>query len=490
MLSKPRWWNPGTRTHLIGSTCLWRISLPTRYWKRITSAIQFSTLLQQETPVVRYFVYSTMLSKPRWWIPGSRTHLIESTCLWRILLPPRFWKCRIVAIQFLALLQQITPVLRYFVYSTMLSKPRWWNAGSRMLLFECTCLRRISLPPRYWKGIIAAIQFSTLLQQETPVVRYFVYSTMLSKPRWWNPSTRTHLIERTCLWRISLPPRYWKGITAAIQVSTLLQQETPVVRYFVYSTMLSKPRWWNPGTRTHLIESTCLWRMSLTTRNCTMLSKPRWWNPGTRTHLIERTCLWRISLPPRYWKGITATIQVSTLLQQETPVVRYFVYSTMLSTPRWWNAGFRTHLIESTCLWRISLPTRYWKGITSAIQFSTLLQQETPVVRYFVYSTMLSKPWWWNPGTRTLLIESTCLKRISRPPKFWNGIIAAIRFLAVLQRITPAVRYFVNYTLFNKLRWWNPGSRRHLIESTCLRRISLPPRLWEGVVAAIQFSAL
>ncbi|CAK9820251.1 hypothetical protein ANTQUA_LOCUS10569 [Anthophora quadrimaculata] len=552
MLSKKGWWNAGSRTLPIESTCPRRISLQPRFWKGTIAAIQFSALLQQETPVVRHFVIYTMFSNRLWWNAGSRTLLIESTCLTPISLPPRFWNGRIAAIQFLELRQQETPVVRHFVNYTMLSKRRWWNPGSRTLLIESTCLTPISLQPRFWKGRIAAIQFSALLQQETPVVRHFVIYTMFSNRLWWNAGSRTLPIESTCPRRISLQQRFWKGRIAAIQFSALLQQETPVVRRFVNYTMLSKRRWWNPGARTLLIESTCLTPISLPPRfwngriaaiqflelrqqetpvvrhfvNYTMLSKRRWWKPGSRTLLIESTCLTPISLQPRFWKGRIAAIQFSALLQQETsvvrhfvnytmlskrlwwnagiiaaiqflelrlqeiPVVRRFVNYTMLSKRRWWNPGARTLLIESTCLTPISLPPRFWNGRIAAIQFLELRQQETLVARHFVNYTMLSKRRWWNPGARTLLIESTCLTPISLPPRFWKGRIAAIQFSALLQQETPVVRRFVNYTMLSKRRWWNPGSRTLLIESTCLTPISLPPQFWNGRIAAIQFLAL
>ncbi|CAK9820249.1 hypothetical protein ANTQUA_LOCUS10568 [Anthophora quadrimaculata] len=205
----------------------------------------------------------------------------------------------------------------------------------------------------------------------------------------------------------------------------------------------------------------------------TMLSKQRWWNPGFRTLQYESTCPKHISLLSRIWIGITAAIQFSALLQQETPVARHFVYYTMFSKRLWWNAGSRTLPIKSTCPRRISLQPRFWKGRIAAIQFSALLQQETPVVRRFVNYTMLSKRRWWNPGARTLLIESTCLTPISLQPRFWNGRIAAIQFLELRQRETPVVRHFVNNTMLSKRQWWNAGSRTLIIESTCLRRISL-----------------
>ncbi|CAK9820245.1 hypothetical protein ANTQUA_LOCUS10566 [Anthophora quadrimaculata] len=121
--------------------------------------------------------------------------------------------------------------------------------------------------------------------------------------------------------------------------------------------------------------------------------------------------------------------------------------STMLSKKGWWNAGSQTLEIESTCPRRISLQPRFWKGRIAAIQFSALLQQETPVVRRFVNYTMLSKRRWWNPGSRKLLIESTCLTPISLPPRFWNGRIATIQFLALRQQESPVVQHFVNYTI-------------------------------------------
>ncbi|CAK9820219.1 hypothetical protein ANTQUA_LOCUS10553 [Anthophora quadrimaculata] len=105
-----------------------------------------------------------MLSKQRWRNPGSGTLLYEITCLKHVTLQPRFRKGRIAAIQFLALLQQEISVVRYFVNYIMLSKQRWWNSGSRTLLYESTCQKHISLQPRFWKGRKAAIQFLALSQ--------------------------------------------------------------------------------------------------------------------------------------------------------------------------------------------------------------------------------------------------------------------------------------------------------------------------------------
>ncbi|CAK9802786.1 hypothetical protein ANTQUA_LOCUS3462 [Anthophora quadrimaculata] len=435
----------GSRTLLTESTCLKHISLQPRFWKGRIAAIQFLELLQQETTVVRYFVnyillrflqqktpvlcyldYNPMLSKQRWWNSGSRTLLIESTCLKHISLQPRVWKARIAANQFSALLLLKTPVLTYFGYNTMLSR-------------------------------IAAVQFLAVLQQKTFLWRHFIYNPMLRKQRWGNSVSRTLLIESTCLKHISLQPRFWKGRIAANQFLELLQQETAVVRYFV---------------------------------NCTLLSKQRWWNAGSRTLLIERTCLRRISLPPRFWKGIIAAIRFLALLLLKTPVLTYFGYNTMLSKQRWWNPGSRTLLIESTCLKHISLQPRVWKGRIAAVQFLAVLQQKTFLWRHFIYNPMLRKQRWGNSVSRTLVIESTCLKHISLQPRFWKGRIAAIQFLELLQQETTVVRYFVNYTLLSKQRWWSAGSRTLLIERTCLRRISLPPRFWKGRIAAIQFSAL
>ncbi|CAK9820211.1 hypothetical protein ANTQUA_LOCUS10549 [Anthophora quadrimaculata] len=180
------------------------------------SRIPFLARLQQETNVVRYFVNYTMLSlstittentcsavfrvlchvkEATVWDSGTRTLLIESTRLQHTSHKPQFWKCRIAAIQFLAQLQQETPVVRYFVNYATLSKQRRWNAGSAMLLYESTCQKHISLPPRFWKGRKAAIQFLALLQQRTPVARYFVNYTMLSKQRWWNAGSLTLLYK-------------------------------------------------------------------------------------------------------------------------------------------------------------------------------------------------------------------------------------------------------------------------------------------------------
>ncbi|CAK9820235.1 hypothetical protein ANTQUA_LOCUS10561 [Anthophora quadrimaculata] len=250
----------------------------------------------------------------------------------------------------------------------MLSKQRWWNSGSRTLVIERTCLRRISQPPRFWKSRIAAIQCSGFLQQKTPVLCYLDYNPMLSR-------------------------------IAAIQFLAVLQQKTFLWRHLIY----------NP-----------------------MLCKQRWGNSGSRTLLIEITCLMHISLPPRFWKRRIATIQYLELLQQETTVVRYFVNYTLLSKQRWWNAGSRKLLIERTCLRRISLPPRFCKGRIAAIQFLAVLQQKTFLWRHFIYNPMLRKQRWGNSGSRTLLIESTSLRRISPQPGFWKGRIAAITFLALL----------------------------------------------------------
>ncbi|CAK9802794.1 hypothetical protein ANTQUA_LOCUS3466 [Anthophora quadrimaculata] len=539
MMSIQRWWNAGSRTPLVECTCLMRISLQPRFWNGKISAIRFSALLQQktpvvrfwngriaaiqflaqlqqETPVVRYFVNYTILSKQRWWKARSRTNLIECTCLLRISLHPRFWNGRIAAIQFLAQLQQETQVVRCFVYYTMISMQRWWNARSGTLLHESTCLRRISLPPQFWNGRIAAIQLLAQLQQETPAVRYFVNYTMLRKQRWWNAGSGTLLYESTCQKHISLQPRFRKGRIAAILFSALLQQKTPVVRYFVYYTMLSKQRRWNAVSGTLLYESTCQKHISLQQRfwkgriaaiqflpllqqeitvvryfvNYTMMSIQRWWNAGSRTPLVECTCLMRISLQPRFWNGKISAIRFSALLQQKTPVVRYFVNHTMISMQWWWNSGSRTLLYESTCQKHISLQQRFWKGRIAAIQFLALLQQEITVVRYFVNYTMISIQRWWNAGSRTPLVECTCPMRISLPPQFWNGRIAAIQFLALLQQEITVVRYLLNYNMMSIKRWWNAGSGTLLHESTCLRRISLPPQFWNGRIAAIQFLAL
>ncbi|CAK9802796.1 hypothetical protein ANTQUA_LOCUS3467 [Anthophora quadrimaculata] len=539
MISIQRWWNAGSGTNLIECTCLLRISLHPRFWNDRIAAIQFLAQLQQETPAVRYFANYTMLRKQRWWNAGSGTLLYESTCQKHISLQQRFRKGRIAAILFSALLQQITPVVRYIVYYTMLSKQRRWNAVSGTLLYESTCQKHISLQQRFWKGRIAAIQFLALLQQEITVVRYFVNYTMMSIQRWWNAGSRTPLVECTCLMRISLQPRFWNGKISAIRFSALLQQkapvvrfwngriaaiqflaqlqqETQVVRYFVYYTMISMRRWWNARSGTLLHESTCLRRISLPPQfwngriaaiqflaqlqqetqvvryfvNYTTLSKQRLWNVGTRTNLSESTCQKHISLQKRFWKGRIVAILFSALLQQKTPVVRYFVYYTMLSKQRWWNAGSGTLLYEITCQKHISPQQRFWKGRIAAIQVLAQLQQETPVVRYFVNYTTLSKQRLWNVGTRTNLREITCQKNISLQQWFRKGRIAAILFSALLQQITPVVRYIVYYTMLSKQRMWNAVSGTLLYESTCQKHISLQQRFWKGRIAAIQFLAL
>ncbi|CAK9811702.1 hypothetical protein ANTQUA_LOCUS6921 [Anthophora quadrimaculata] len=178
-----------------------------------------------------------MLSKQRWRNAGSRTLLYESTCQKHISLPPRFWKGIIPAIQFSALLQQKTLVLRHLGYNPMLSMERWRNAGSRTLLYESTCLKHISQQPWFWRVIIAAIQLLALLQLKTLVLRHFVYNPML---------------KSKLLMHISLQPSFWKGGIAAFQLLAQTQQKTLVLRHFVYNAMLSKLRWWNPGSRTLL----------------------------------------------------------------------------------------------------------------------------------------------------------------------------------------------------------------------------------------------
>ncbi|CAK9802808.1 hypothetical protein ANTQUA_LOCUS3473 [Anthophora quadrimaculata] len=355
-----------------------------------------------------------MLSKQRFWNPGSRTLLYESTCQKHISLQPRIWKGRIAALQFLALLQLKTLVLRHFVYNPMLIKQRLWNSGSRTLLYESTCLKHTSLQPRLWKCRISADQFLALFKQETTVVRHFVNYTMLSKQRWWNSGSRTLLYESTCQKHISLQPRFWKGRIAAIQFSALLQQKTLVLWHSVYNPML-------------------------------------------------------------------------TLLQQKPLVLWHFVYNPMLCKQRLWNSGSRTLLDESTCQKHISLQSRFWKGGIAAIQFSALLQQKTLVLWHFVYNPMLCKQRLWNSGSRTLLYENTCQKHISPQPRFWKCRIAAIQFLALFKQEITVVRYFVNNTMFSKQRWWNSGSRMLLYENTCQKHISPQPRFRKGRIAAIQF---
>ncbi|CAK9820213.1 hypothetical protein ANTQUA_LOCUS10550 [Anthophora quadrimaculata] len=476
MLSKQRWWNSGSRTLLHECTCQKHISLQPRIWKGRIAAIQFLAQLQQQTPVVRYLMNYTMLSKQRWVNAGSGTLLYESTCQKHISLQQRFFKGRIAAIQFLPLLQQEITVVRYFVNYTMISMQRCWNSGSRTLLYENTCEKHISLQPRFWKGRIAAIQFLAQLQQETPVVRYFVNYTMLSMQRWWNAGSGMLLYESTCQKHISLHQRFWRGRIAAILFSALLQEKTPVVRYFVNYTMITLLQQQAPEVR-YLV-------------NYTMTSKQRWWNAGSVTMLYESTCQNHISLQPRFWKGRIAAIQFLAQLQQETPVVRYIVNYTTLSKQRLWNVGTRTNLIECTCQKHISLQQRFWKGRIAAILFSALLQKKTPVVRYFVYHTMLSKQRWVNAGSGTLLYESTCQKHISLQQRFWKGRIAAIQFLALLQQETPVVRYFVNYTTLSKQRLWNVGTRTNLSENTCQKHISLQQWFRKGRIAAVQFLAL
>ncbi|CAK9811722.1 hypothetical protein ANTQUA_LOCUS6930 [Anthophora quadrimaculata] len=182
MWSKQRWWDPGTLTLPYESTCLKHISPQPRFWKCRVAAIQFLALLHQKTPVLSYFVYFTML----------------------------------------AVLQQKTLVLRHFVYNPMLSKLRWWNPGSRTHRNESTCLKHISLQPRFCKGRIAAFQLLALLQQKTLVLRHFVCNPIRSKQRWWNPGYLTLLYESTCLKHISPQPRFWKRRIAAIRFSALL----------------------------------------------------------------------------------------------------------------------------------------------------------------------------------------------------------------------------------------------------------------------------
>ncbi|CAK9802806.1 hypothetical protein ANTQUA_LOCUS3472 [Anthophora quadrimaculata] len=379
MLSKQRFWNPGSRTPLYESTCQKHISLQPRIWKGRIAALQFLALLQLKTLVLRHFVYNPMLIKQRLWNSGSRTLLYESTCLKHTSLQPRLWKCRISADQFLALFKQETTVVRHFVNYTMLSKQRWWNSGSRTLLYESTCQKHISLQPRFWKGRIAAIQFSallqqktlvlwhsvynpmlTLLQQKTLVLWHFVYNPMLSKQRLWNSGSRSLLYESTRQKHISLQPRFWKGRIDAIQFSALLQQKTLVLWHFVYNPMLCKQRLWNSGSRTLLDESTCqkhislqprFWKGGIATIQFSallqqktlvlwhfvynpMLRKQRLWNSGSRTLLDESTCLKHISLQPRFWKCRIAAIQFLALFKQEITVVRYFVNNTMFSKQR------------------------------------------------------------------------------------------------------------------------------------------------------------
>ncbi|CAK9811682.1 hypothetical protein ANTQUA_LOCUS6912 [Anthophora quadrimaculata] len=296
MWSKQRWWNPGTLTLLYDSTCLKHISPKPRFWKGRIAVIRFSALLLTKTPVMRHFVYNPMLSKQRWWNPGSRTHRNESTCLKHISLQPRFCKGRIAAFQLLALLQQNTLVLRHFVYNPMWSKQRWWNPGNLTLLYDSTCLNHISPQPRFWKGRIAAIRFSALLLWRTPVMKYFVYNPMLKSTR---------------LRHISLQPWCWKGRIDPFSLLALLQQKALVLRHFAYNPMLSKQRWWNPGSRTH--------------RN-------------------ESTCLRHISQHPWCWKGRIAAFEVLALIEQKTLVLRHLVYNPMLSKHLWWNPGSRTLL--------------------------------------------------------------------------------------------------------------------------------------------------
>ncbi|CAK9811730.1 hypothetical protein ANTQUA_LOCUS6934 [Anthophora quadrimaculata] len=296
---------------------------------------------------------------------------------------------------------------------------------------------------------------------------------MLSKQRWWNPGTLSLTYESTCLKHISLQPWCWKGRIAAFSLLALLHQKTLVLRYFVNNPMLSKQRWWNPATLTLPYESTCLKHIS---------PQPRFWK--------ESTCLKHISLQPWFWKGRIAAIQFFALLQQQTPVVRYFVKHTMLSKQQWWNADSQTLLIQSTSLRRISLPPRFWKCRIAAIQFLALLQQETTDVRYFVNYTILSKQRWWNAGSRTLLYESTCQKNTSLPPRFLKRIIAAIQFSALLQQKTLVLRHFVYNPMLSKQRWWNPSSRTLTYESTCLKHISLQPWCWKGRIKATSSLAL
>ncbi|CAK9819185.1 hypothetical protein ANTQUA_LOCUS10085 [Anthophora quadrimaculata] len=171
----------------------------------------------------------------------------------------------------------------------------------------------------------------------------------------------------------------------------------------------------------------------------TMLSKPQWCNCGPRTLQIKYTCLRRISQTSRFWKGIIAATQVSTIAIEntcieKTPALRYFVYNAMLSKQRWWNAGSpdasnRKHVSEAH-LATTTVMERYTSRNPnlSTITIENTCIEKTPVLRYFVYNILLSKQWWKNPGSQTLLYESTCLKHISLQPQFWKGRIAAIQF--------------------------------------------------------------
>ncbi|CAK9820241.1 hypothetical protein ANTQUA_LOCUS10564 [Anthophora quadrimaculata] len=155
-------------------------------------------------------------------------------------------------------------------------------------------------------------------------------------------------------------------------------------------------------------------------------------------------------------------------LATTTDLERYNSRNSILSTITTGNTGgaaFRE-------LYHVKIATAvecWFSNATNRMHVSEAYLAATKVLE----STMLSKKGWWNAGSQTLEIESTCPRRISLQPRFWKGRIAAIQFSAVIQQETPVVRHFVNYTMLSKRLWWNAGSRTLIIESTCLRRISL-----------------